>query len=206
MKQQINLYQAGVRHRRPAFSAAAMAASLALCAAVLSAGWLLAERRAGYLEAELASVQRQEAAAAARLDALTRTLEASRGDAAASDTLQDALEALRQRERLLQLIEGDALGARSGFSQPLRALASHRLKGLWLTRVHVVAPGPETTLEGRATEPELVPEFLLALADNDALRGQRFDAFRIEQDEDGSAVRFSMTSERPEAAAQGAAP
>ncbi len=196
MKQQINLYQAGMRDRRPAFSAVAMSAALALCSGALLAAWLYAGAQADAMATQLQAVQRQEAAAAARLDALTRTLE-SRDDSSASNTLREALAALKKREHLLQLIDGDSLGNCNGFSASLRALANHRLGGLWLTRIRVVSPGLQTTLEGHATEPSLVPEYLLGLADNDALRGQRFDSFVIERP-DGkkpAPLSFSMTSQ-----------
>ena len=200
MKQQINLYQAGMRDRRPAFSAIAMCAGLVLCSAALLAVWLYASAQAEAMATQLQVAQRQEAAAAGRLDALTRTLE-SREDSSASNTLREALAALKKREHLLQLIDGDSLGDRNGFSASLEALANHRLGGLWLTRIRVVSPGLQTTLEGRATEPSLVPEYLLGLADNDALRGQRFDSFVIERpdSERPAPLSFTMTSQSTDA-------
>lgn len=207
MKQQINLYQAGLRNKRPAFSAPAMAAGLALCSVALMAAWLLARSHATELHAQLQNVQQQEAAAAARLETLTQSLASTKDDVGASNTLQEALVALKHREQLLNLIEGNALGHRQGFSRSLRALASHKLGGLWLTRIKVTAPGLRTTLEGRATSPALVPEYLLGLSDNDALSGQRFDQFSIERAENSQqpSVSFSMTSRRSLPAAGGGA-
>ena len=207
MKQQINLYQAGMRNERPAFSAAAMGAGLALCCTALIGAWLFANSHAAGLNAELHAVQKQEAAAAARLQTLTKTLASNQDDLTSSTTLQEALGALRQREHLLNLIDGTALGERRGFSKALRALASHSVGGLWLTRIHMSAPGLRTTLEGRATSPALVPEYLLGLTDKEALSGQRFDQFKIERTEDSQspAVSFSMTSQREQPFSGGSA-
>lgn len=207
MKQQINLYQAQMRNERPAFSAAAMGAGIALCSVALIAAWFLAHSHAADLNTQLHAIQQQEAAAAARLQMLTQTLASSQDDVTSSSTLQNALVALKQREQLLNLIDGNTLGGRDGFSQALRALASHSLGGLWLTRIHVTAPGLRTTLEGRATSPRLVPEYLLGLTENDALNGQRFDAFRIERVEDkqSAVVTFSMTSQLEKQTAGGGA-
>jgi len=209
MKQQINLYKGSLRRERATFSAVAMSVGVGVCALGLTAGWFLASRHAQAIGHDLRVVQRQEAAAAGRLEELTRILASQDASDEESTSLNDALDALARRERLLELIAGPGSGATTGFSSPLRALAQHGVNGLWLTRVMVSAPAMRTTLEGRAKSPNLVPEYLLGLSAQGVLSGQRFDQFEIEQSEDDSdpTVRFSMTSEMAERfAREGAAP
>ena len=208
MKQQINLYKGSLRRDPVKFSAAAMGVSVAVCAVALVGGWFLASSHASALSAELRIVRQQETAAAQRLEELTAMLAARQTDEHESASLQDALDALARRERLLELIAGPASRASSGFSATLDALARHGVAGLWLTRISVTGPDLRTTLEGRATAPGLVPEYLLGLAAQGVLTGQRFDQFEIEQSDDSkSTVRFSMTSETAERVARdGGAP
>lgn len=203
MKQQINLYKGSLRRERATFSAVAMSASIAVCALGLAAGWFLANRHADAIGYELQVVHQQEAAAARRLEELTRILASQDDDEHKSTSLNDALEALARRERLLELIAGPDVGAAAGFSTPLRGLAQHGMDGLWLTRIEVSGPNMRTTLEGHATAARLVPEYLLGLSAQGVLSGQRFDRFEIEQSEDekDTTVRFSMTSEIAQRAA-----
>lgn len=202
MKQQINLYQGAVRRESPAFGARAMVASFALCIVVLGGAWYWAQGHARELATQLASIKEQESAAAARLDALGETLNGLKDNEGASSTLREALDGLARREQLLALIDGPALGDTGGFSSSLRALARHTLDGVWLTRIAVSAPGSRTNLAGRARDPHLVPEYLLGLAAEPALSGQRFDQFEIERDDDPSSVRFAMASAAAERAAR----
>lgn len=196
LRQQINLYQGAVRRESPAFGARAMAVSLVVCVGALGAAWFYALGHARELNATLASVQQQEVAAARRLEHVASTVAGFHGNESESLSLRDALDALARRERLLALLDGPGLGDTAGFSAPLRALAANGLDGLWLTRILVSAPQTRTTLEGRAREPGLVPEYLLSLSAAGALSGQRFDQFEIQRNEDPaqSAVHFSMTS------------
>ncbi len=181
-----------------------MAVGLAVCICALGISWYYASTHTRDLDAALQSIQQQEAAAAQRLEELTRTLDSYRGDDSQTNTLREALDALTRRERLLASIDGPGLGNTDGFSTPLRALAEHNLKGLWLTRIIVSGPDTHTTLEGRARAPSLVPEYLLGLATEGVLNGQRFDQFEIDTDTKsaGTAVYFSMTSAPAERFAQ----
>lgn len=204
LKQQINLYQSKVRRENPAFGSTAMAVGLAVCIAALVASWHYANVHARELDNALQSVQQQESEAAQRLEELTRTLAQFRGDDTQTNTLRETLDALTRRERLLATIDGPALGNTDGFSAPLRALAEHNMKGLWLTRILVSGGDTHTTLEGRAQSPNLVPEYLLDLATEGVLSGQRFDQFEIDSDAESAdtTVHFSMTSAPSERFAQ----
>lgn len=196
LKQQINLYQSHVRRENPAFGAATMAGVLAIFICALGTAWYFADAHANDLYKSLQSMQLQETAAAQRLEELTRALARHSDDDSQSNTLRETLDALTRRERLLASIDGPGLGNIDGFSSSLRGLAEHRLDGLWLTRILVSGPNSHTTLEGHARAPHLVPEYLLGLASEGVLNGQRYDQFEIDSDTESAdtAVRFSMTS------------
>lgn len=196
LKQQINLYQGSVRRENPAFGAVMMAVVLVVFSAAIGTAWFFADTHARDLDKALQAMQVREAAAALRLEELTRTLARHGEDDSQSNTLREALDALTRRERLLASIDGPGLGNTNGFSASLRALAEHNLDGLWLTRILVSGPDSHTTLEGRAQTPSLVPAYLLGLASEGALNGQRFDQFEIDTDAQSTdtAVNFSMTS------------
>ncbi|MBT8130761.1 MAG: hypothetical protein KJO35_00715, partial [Gammaproteobacteria bacterium] len=153
MKQNINLFQpaAGVEAGRLSARQMLLGWSVALVLLTVSQAWL--EQRNRSLADQGQSVQARlqqgedqlNSQMAARVAGTDKQLELA---------LNEALRELDLRETILALVSGNGAGDLDGFSAQLRSLARQHVRGVWLTRVSVQAPGSQTTLEGRALSPE----------------------------------------------------
>ncbi|MGI9307794.1 MAG: PilN domain-containing protein, partial [Gammaproteobacteria bacterium] len=111
--------------------------------------------------------------------------------------LEAALRTLAEKQTVLALVNGSALGDTQGFSRHLKSLAMRTVDGLWLTQVTLSGTGEKTELQGLARRPELVPTYVQTLAGESPFAQQRFQQFRITRPDDtvGDVVEFSMNSE-----------
>ncbi|PID43798.1 MAG: hypothetical protein CSB48_03130 [Proteobacteria bacterium] len=198
--QQINLYTDELRPRKTPLSLLHMVTALVLVILVLvgvtivtyrehqSVTVELAKKReaAGHLEQGVESL-RERTAGIVRNDAL----------AAANDRLQKQLE---NRERFVDSLGAKLESGSHGFSSLLVGLARQKRDHLWLTRVHVSEGGGSFGLEGVASSPELVPQYIQALRAEPAFSGRSFDLFEMNQSETSHLLDFSLTSGKPESA------
>ncbi|MDH3533305.1 MAG: hypothetical protein OEO82_10270 [Gammaproteobacteria bacterium] len=197
MNQQINLYQVQYRPQMRIFPAGFMlkATGIALFAMLVLFGF--AQQRIDGIEQELEIVARQEAVALERLQSVGPLINAVTGETNWSQQLDDSLRMLAERQAVLNLIQGSALGDTQGFSRHLRALARQDIEGIWLTHIALSALGDKTRLEGRAIRAELIPLYVQDLTAEAPFAEQRFHHFQIDSpvDDEGSALKFSMDSE-----------
>jgi len=195
MRQQINLYQPDFREESKSFTAigAAQACGLAVLVMLLAYGFT-AQRLTG-LHTDLEVIAAQEAMALDHAQKLGPIIVAVTGERSLADLLDDALGTLEERQTILSLVQGSALGDINGFSRHLQSLARQQLDGLWLTHITLSALGDKTLLQGRARAPELVPVYVQRLSAETPFAGQRFQRFEIDRPEDDGLVNFSMTSE-----------
>jgi hypothetical protein len=181
MEQQINLYQPILGAEKRLFSARAIAAALAVFVLCLGAISSYAGYRVRSAELAIAQIEAQEAA---RLEAATRSLAALRssGSPEAIEARAKQLAAdIAEREYALEAVQRGTASVVSGFSARLEALARAHPSGLWLNRIVLAAGERELALIGQATDAQLVPRYLGALADEPALDHARFDHFRMRQ-------------------------
>jgi hypothetical protein len=203
MHQQINLYQPILNEKGTRVSAGTATWMLVVVCAALSL-WQIREGRQvtqleGTAQSERAQQRQSELAVAAAADRATR-----------DDPLRLQRQAkqlvtqLGERRRALELLSSGAAGSTGGFADRLEALARRRLDGVWLDHIVLGAGGGVTSLAGHTVDPNLVPRYLQALAGEPALRGTRFDEFRIGEPPNpktGSvdAVDLPSTGEAPRA-------
>lgn len=197
MHQQINFYQAEFRHDRQIFGAITLlqAAGIVIVAMLLS--YVFATQKLGSIDRELQIVSSQEAAAIDRLQKLRPLVSTVYGGKTWPEKLDEATRTLEEKQLVLSLVQGKALGDTQGFSRYLRSLARQDTDGLWLTHISLSALGDKTRLEGKALRAELVPAYLQNLADEIPFATQRFHQFQIdgaEEPTDGI-VTFSMNSQ-----------
>jgi hypothetical protein len=179
MRQQINLYQAAFHERStPLAARTALAALGIVCVALLL--WQIYDGRevaqlVTEVQAAQAQTQRQSELAAAVAAAL-----ATRGSPASLQARAKHLAALLgERRRVLELLQNGVAGSAGGFADRLEALARRRVDGIWLDHIVLGDAVGVSSLAGHTLDPDLVPQYFHALAAEQALRGTRFDDFRI---------------------------
>jgi hypothetical protein len=175
LEQQVNLYQPILGAERRLFSARAIGIALAVLMVSLGGLAFYVSVRTSRVERAVAQLQAQEAAniaAAARASAAVRpTSSMAQLDAEAKE-LSAAIDA---RQRVLDVVHRSSVTPATGFAARLEALARRQLEGVWLTTVILGSGEGRLAMQGGTTDAHLVPAYLAALADEEALAGVRFD-------------------------------
>jgi hypothetical protein len=179
MHQQINLYQPILNGKSTRVSAGTATWILVVVCAVLSLWQIRQGRQVTQLERQAQSARAQQQRQS-ELAAATGADRATRDDPLRLQRQAEQLVTrLGERQRALELLSSGAAGTTGGFADRLEALARRRLDGVWLDHIVLGAAGGVTSLTGHTVDPNLVPSYLQALAGEPALRGTRFDEFRI---------------------------
>jgi hypothetical protein len=86
---------------------------------------------------------------------------------------------LKSRRGMLDLLQGGELGNTDGFSQYFAAFGRHAMRGVWLTGFSVGESGNELKIRGRVLHPDLVPQYLRALNDEQVMRGRQVTELKL---------------------------
>jgi hypothetical protein len=179
MDQQVNLYQPILGAEKRLFSARAFVACLATLAGCLLALIAFESSRTARIERSVAQLEAREASnveMAAHANALRRpTLTLEELDAAARRVSAD----IAARERVLEIMRRGAASASDGFAARLEALANRQLDGIWLSNILLDSGDRRLAMQGRTTDPNLLPMFLSALTQERAMDGVRFDSLTM---------------------------
>jgi hypothetical protein len=197
MRQQINFYNAEFSTGPQIFGAATLLIGCGIILLAMALSYVFALRQQSGITSDLQIVRNQEKAAIERLQNLRPAITAVSGEKTWTERLEEARRSLREKQLVLSLVQGSTLGVTQGFSGHLRSLALRDTDGLWLTHISLSALGDNTRLEGQALRADLVPAYLLSLAEEEPFAAQRFHQFQIEGSEEraGGIVTFSMYSE-----------
>ena len=207
MNQNINLFPPELRPQGRVLTATSMLKAAGALLVLLSVIYLFADSGLRDIEREIEIVARQEAAAVDQLENLGSLITAITGEKSWAEQLDEVSHVLREREAVLTLIQGTTLGDTDGFSRHLRALARQDIDGIWLTYIALSALGDKTRLEGRAIRAELIPLYVQDLTAEPPFARQRFHQFQINgQDDEQTALTFSMDSQMLLASTPGSAP
>jgi hypothetical protein len=155
------------------------------------------------LEAQAVELEGREKAQSAQLASLDPSSSLQRR-AEMEAELARLNATLVAQQRLIEVLEEEPLGSTDGFSAHLAALARRHSRGLWLDRITISGAPSAIRLVGRSIEPDLVPGYLMALGEEPALAGHRFDEFSIERTED-ERIEFRVSSRAAAEAGDGAA-
>ncbi len=173
--QQVNLYQPILGAERRLFSARAIAVALTVltaCLVGLGAYGTLHTRRIEHSIELLARRETANIALAERASLAGRpSLSLEQLDAEAKDLSAD----IEARRRTLDVVRRSSGTPATGFAARLEALARRQIDGIWLSSVIVGSGDGRLTLRGGATDSRLIPAYLSALADEQAMAGVRFD-------------------------------
>jgi cell division protein FtsL len=179
MSQQINLYQAKFRKQRKALSAGEACLGMLLVAVCVVAYsgvlWQRNERLGAQAKQIEESVTQQKAIA----DRLGAEVNQRKRDVQLESAAQSAEDRVAATRDVMQLINGNAVGVQTGYSEQLRALARQALAGMWLTGFTLAANTDENLIRGRTFDAELVPAYLRRLNEERTMQGQHFDSLTI---------------------------
>ena len=179
MSQQINLFNPVFLKQRKVFTSLAMAQALGVLVAGLAVLAWYSGRSVSQLQAQADQSARQLERRQARLLAATAEMRPP----ARSAQLDAQLAELELRLKALRdagdVIGRGAIGNTRGYADYFRAFARQDTPGLWLTGVSIEGAGFGISIEGRATDAALVPEYLGQLSGETVLKGKTFASLQI---------------------------
>ena len=129
------------------------------------------------LRQHLAQIDRDTAAATKQIEQMGKQLACRKAYPALQAAIK-RLEALADAgQRLRGTLQRERFGNTVGFSNHLIAFARQHVAGVWLTGVSIQGGGADLTVEGRTTDPELLPKYLQKLSAENSLSGTQFQTF-----------------------------
>lgn len=179
MEQQVNLYQPILGAEKRLFSARAIGVCLATFIVCLAALVGFESSRTGRIENSLVQLEAREASnieMSARANAVLRPTATIEQLDAEAKTLSANIAS---RERALDIVRRGAVSVSGGFAARLEALARQQLDGIWLSSIILGSGDSRLAMQGRATDPNLLPAFLNNLAEERAMDGVRFDTLSM---------------------------
>ncbi len=194
MKQQINLFQPGLREPQRVFTARAMLRTLAAVVVGLFAVHGYAWWQVDRLAAQARELSAARTAAEQGFTELQARLPKRLADPALAARVAALQAELEQTRRLAAALNEGAFGNTAGLSPFLTGLARQHVAGTWLTRVDIAAGGAQIGVEGRAQAPELVPMYVQRLAAERAFEGKVFSRLELARAPAETAVAFSLAT------------
>jgi hypothetical protein len=195
MLQQINLYQKALREERKPLCAGTVGASLIAIAVCSLALWGFGTWKLRTIAAQVATVKNQQQEQERFVSATAETLAAKNNPVELNARIKALKLQIADRANALALLRGGAAGETTGFARRLEALAHQHVPGLWLDRMVLAGDAHALSLSGRSIDADLVPHYLMALAQEPVLAGARFDEFVIERGkQNNKTVQFKAAS------------
>ena len=183
MSQQINLYNPAFERKRDLLSFPGAVAAWGVAAAFVVVVMLAMAVRTSNLQHNLAQASAARDTAQSEMTSLAARLAARKPNAELAAEVARAEQGLASRKEVMSALQGGVIGDTNGFSAHLTAFARQSFSGLWLTSLKVASAGQDVVLEGRATRPELVPNYLLRLNREDVMRGHVFAELEMRRPE-----------------------
>lgn len=218
MSQQINLFNPALRPKKELLTAGLMAQVVLLFVVVLGV-------YGGYLHQQVAKLQQQRDALAQQTQAeqermvqVAQQFPARRSSKALQDEIVATQDKIQQREQVFNVLKSGVVGVNGGFSGVMQAFARQNVEGLWLTGFSASSAGNQMRISGRALSPEMIPEYISKLSEEQALHGRAFTSLQVSQPKRDavaapvsqqnaaavtlpSYVEFSLSAEKPADAA-----
>lgn len=183
MSQQINLYQAAFRKQPERFSASTLLRASAVVIAAVVLLYAFGRWQLSALRAEVANVEQQHTALLKRLEDTQRKFAARAKNEHLDREIARMETLIAAKSRVRDILERGVFANTRGYSEYLLAFARQHVNGVWLTGFDIAGAGERLTLKGRTTVPELVPQYVQKLANEQTLAGIEFQVFRMERPE-----------------------
>lgn len=191
--QQVNLYLPEFRPRREPVNATHMVLAVVLVLLVMLIWSSVSATRTAGQQAALQAEREQLQDLQREVQRLSAQWPARRG-ASAEQQVGELRSEVQRREQILQLISRQNLGNAEGFSAQLQTLARASMDELALSRFDLKSGGNYVELAGRVRRPELVPQYLQRLREDESFAPVRFGVLEVARETDGSGpgLKFSV--------------
>lgn len=177
IQQQINLYHPIFRKQEKKFSAKAMFQAGAVVVGGIVIMYAYSAWQLGSLRQHSAQIDREMTATTKQIEQMGKQLAARKADSALQAEIKRLEALVDASQRLRAILQRERFGNTVGFSEHLIAFARQHVAGVWLTGVSIQGGGVDLTVEGRASDPELLPKYLQKLSAENSLSGTRFQTF-----------------------------
>lgn len=195
MDQQVNLFQPILGAEKRLFSARAIALALAVFAVCLVALSAYGSRRTSAIERSIAEIEKQDEANVALAGRASEAVRPAKSVAELDAEAKSMSVDIDVRQRAIDVVRQSAATPATGFAARLEALAQRQPEGIWLEQVVLGSGEGRLAMRGATTDSALVPQYLAALAAEQALAGVRFDKLAMRRalpDEAPAQVIFEL--------------
>jgi len=193
MQQQINLYQPRFRQQEKVFSSSTMLVVLVAAIAVLVGVYGYAKWNVVALADENKRLKLSQTNELVRLEALSKKYPLKRKSKLLENQLNDLQNERKAKQFLVNTLSGRSIGNSDGFSSYFEGVARQHIKGMWIQRLELDNGGDVIGIYGRTLQPELVPQFIQALAKEKSFSGSQFQIFSMQRDEEKkSVINFTL--------------
>ena len=101
-----------------------------------------------------------------------------------SADLENEIKKIESEIKLMQqaadVLQKGEVGNTKGYAEYFRAFARQNISGLWLTGLTLQGAGKEIGIHGRTLQPELVPDYLARLKQEEVLKGKSFATLEMQ--------------------------
>jgi len=181
MSQQINLINPAFRKVFDWLTAAPLAIATFLLLSVVAGVSTWATLRADRQEHEASAKTRTLKDTQERLAAMQKLVAESKPNTDLINELANTTLLLKNREEIMKVLEGGAIGSTTGFAEFLRGFARQTPKGLWLTGFTIGAAGSDMEIRGRMVNPSALPEYIRRLKTEPVFQGRSFASLNIQR-------------------------
>lgn len=178
MSQYINLLGPAFRKQRQALTLARALMAVVITALVMLALQMHDQQQLNGLREELTSAQRLVKAQNIHTDRIKGEGAAKKGSTGLDLEVRRLENDLKAARDSMTVLEGGALGNRTGFARYLQAFSRQAIDGLWLTGFSIAGSG-DVAINGRVIRPELVPAYIQKLNSEPALQGHAFATLEL---------------------------
>ena len=196
MRQEVNLYQAGIRPQKSHLSPLRVLLFLVAFTCLLAGVSLYTQHRATELNRELGKIQARKQTLSKQVDELREKV-SQQADRDLRQRIRELEAKKRARRQLVDVISQTGASRQQGFAPYLKALARQHLPELWLTEFRIdLKAQPSLRLSGRTTDSQRIPDYLLRLSQEEIFSGFTFKTLRAERlEKQPDIVGFTLASE-----------
>ncbi len=195
MKQEVNLYQVGVRQNKISTMGIVTILLLLGLAVSLAGVSLYTGAQSEEWNRKLQSAEKQRQKLREQVQKLEQQI-SSQDNKDLRERIQKLSTKRDSRKKLLQVLSGTGSTQQQGFAPFLEVLARQNVSGLWLTGFQIDLQGePSLRLGGKTTDAEQIPEYLMQLSREKIFSGYTFETLSAERlDDPPGIISFTLAT------------
>ncbi len=201
--QQLNLYHPMFQKQEVPFAATTIAVILAVLIGAYGVTYGVTWVQLQGLEGQLEAAQERRTKIESNMEIFSSQSPDTTEDRGLLQRLEDLQRQRDIKKEGLLILEGSMAEERVEFSSFFIGLARQNIDGLWLQRIYVRNGGDELELGGGVTYPEMVPQLLGKLSQEDVFKGHLFQVLNLQRGkQEQPFISFSLSTtskkEQPE--------